>query len=178
MSSIKSIGTATTRERILASALFVLTACFNLQAVAQNTNATFNINPQLSEPAKSHPMLMLTLAGDHQVFLKAYNDFDDLDDDGLPDVTYNHNVVYKGYFNEEKCYSYANGVFSPAADATAPTAIDNALGIKAAGLNIKQYCTSSRWSGNFLNWATMTRIDIVRGVLYGGKRSTDTATST
>src|SRR5690606_34046009 len=33
------------------------------------------------------------------------------------------------------------------------------------------------WSGNFLNWASMTRMDIVRHVLYGGYRSTDTATS-
>lgn len=144
------------------------------------TNATFTINPPLSEPAKSHPMLMLTLSGDHQIFLKAYNDFDDLDGDGLPDVTYNHNVVYKGYFNEEKCYSYSttNGRFTPVADATAPVAVNTTLGIRAPALSIKQYCTNSRWSGNFLNWATMTRIDIVRSVLYGGKRSEDTSTST
>ncbi len=153
--------------------------CITATAQTPN-NATFNINPPLSEPAKSHPMLMLTLAGDHQIFLKAYNDFDDLDGDGLPDVTYNHNVVYKGYFNEEKCYSYntTTGIFSPAATATVPTGIDTTLGIRQPALSIKQYCTNSRWSGNFLNWATMTRIDIVRSVLYGGKRSTDTSTST
>lgn len=144
------------------------------------TNATYSINPPLSEPAETHPMLMLTLSGDHQIFLKAYNDFDDLDGDGLPDVTYNHNVVYKGYFNEEKCYSYntLSGVFSPAANATTPPAINSTLGIKQAALAIKQYCANGNWSGNFLNWATMTRIDIVRSVLYGGKRSTDTANST
>ncbi|MGM9139699.1 hypothetical protein ACTFGH_03255, partial [Campylobacter jejuni] len=32
------------------------------------------------------------------------------------------------------------------------------------------------WSGNFLNWATMTRMDILRKVLYGGKRYRDNAT--
>ena len=36
----------------------------------------------------------------------------------------------------------------------------------------------ARWSGNFLNWATMTRIDVVRKMLYGGYRETDSATST
>jgi type IV pilus assembly protein PilY1 len=37
--------------------------------------------------------------------------------------------------------------------------------------------TQSYWSGNFLNWATMTRIDVVRKMLYGGTRSTDSTTS-
>jgi type IV pilus assembly protein PilY1 len=35
--------------------------------------------------------------------------------------------------------------------------------------------TTGRWSGNFLNWASMTRMDILRKVLYGGLRSVDTA---
>jgi type IV pilus assembly protein PilY1 len=34
--------------------------------------------------------------------------------------------------------------------------------------------TEGRWSGNFLNWASMTRMDILRKVLYGGLRSVDT----
>lgn len=180
MAGIKSLGILST-SRFLNAVGTVLTLFLASATHAQTpTNAAYTINPPLSEPAKSHPMLMLTLAGDHQIFLKAYNDFDDLDEDGLPDVTYNHNVVYKGYFNEEKCYSYdtTNGRFSPAADATAPTAESSSLGIREPALSIKQYCTNPNWSGNFLNWATMTRIDIVRSVLYGGKRSTDTSSST
>jgi type IV pilus assembly protein PilY1 len=175
MVKIKLISNIAIQGIIASAALF----CLTVTAQTPN-NATYNINPPLSEPAKTHPMLMLTLSGDHQIYLKAYNDFDDLDGDGLPDVTYNHNVVYKGYFNEEKCYSYdtTTGVFSPVANATAPTATNTTLGIRQPALSIKQYCTNSRWSGNFLNWATMTRIDIVRSVLYGGKRSTDTSTST
>ncbi len=147
-------------------------------AVFAQSNALYNLNPQLSEPAKSDPMLMLALSGDHQVFLKAYNDFDDLDGDGLPDVTYNHNVVYKGYFNEEKCYTYnaSDGRFNPTGTAVVPTTAQ--ISGLVAGYSIKQYCAASEWSGNFLNWATMTRIDIVRGVLYGGKRSTDTSSLT
>ncbi|MDR1872499.1 MAG: hypothetical protein LBS60_11380 [Deltaproteobacteria bacterium] len=34
------------------------------------------------------------------------------------------------------------------------------------------------WSGNWLNWITSSRIDVIRQVLYGGKRVVDTATST
>ncbi|WP_413701435.1 pilus assembly protein [Psychromonas sp. KJ10-10] len=43
------------------------------------------------------------------------------------------------------------------------------------------YCTgnnSKYWSGNYLNWATMARIDTVRKLLYGGYRSTDTDSNT
>lgn len=35
----------------------------------------------------------------------------------------------------------------------------------------------SYWSGNFLNWSSMTRVDVIRKMLYGGKRSTDTTVS-
>src|SRR6185295_10156344 len=44
-----------------------------------------------------------------------------------------------------------------------------------------KYCvgaSAGKWSGNFLNWMTMTRMDTVRKLLYGGYRSTDTATDT
>ena len=103
MAGIKSLRIIS-NFRILSFSIVALAIFLAPALHAQTpTNATFTINPPLSEPAKSHPMLMLTLSGDHQIFLKAYNDFDDLDGDGLPDVTYNHNVVYKGYFNEEKC---------------------------------------------------------------------------
>lgn len=114
MASMKSIRNVFIHSAKRANAAALLLLCAASTALAQTpTNATYSTNPPLSEPAKTHPMLMLTLAGDHQVFLKAYNDFDDLDGDGLPDVSYNHNVVYKGYFNEEKCYSYntTTGVF-------------------------------------------------------------------
>ncbi|MDR0548767.1 MAG: hypothetical protein LBI10_05065 [Deltaproteobacteria bacterium] len=34
------------------------------------------------------------------------------------------------------------------------------------------------WSGNWLNWISSSRIDVIRQVLYGGKRILDTPTST
>ncbi|OYU45564.1 MAG: hypothetical protein CFE44_06840 [Burkholderiales bacterium PBB4] len=48
-----------------------------------------------------------------------------------------------------------------------------------AGVGTRFTCGGTgQWSGNFLNWATMTRMDVVRKLLYGGKRSTDTGTLT
>ncbi|MEW6457166.1 MAG: PilC/PilY family type IV pilus protein [Acidobacteriota bacterium] len=59
---------------------------------------------------------------------------------------YNSNYVYYGYFDSTKRYTYtikAGGYFE-----------ENVLG---------------EWSGNFLNWLSMRRIDIARKVLIGGK---------
>lgn len=140
---------------------------------AQQNMANYSALPPLAEKVDVNPLVMLTLSGDHQLFLKAYNDYDDLDGDGVPDTTYNRNFPYVGYFDSAKCYLYNNttGYFEPTA--TAPT---NDL---ANDVRLNQYCLGAQeWSGNFLNWATMTRMDIIRHVLYGGQRVTDTATET
>ena len=114
------------------------------------------------------PLVMLVMSMDHQYFQKAYNDYTDLKNDGTVERTYTDTIEYYGYFHPERCYQYSdtNKTFEPKA--------------VASGTN-KHYCTGTSdayWSGNFLNWATMTRMDIVRKVLYGGQRSTDTATNT
>jgi type IV pilus assembly protein PilY1 len=114
------------------------------------------------------PKVLLNMSKDHQLFFKAYDDYSDLDNDGIPETTYKHSFDYYGYFDNTKCYNYSatNGRFEP------------------SGITSNKYCSGnsiddrSGWSGNFLNWATMSRMDIVRKILYGGLRSTDTAAST
>jgi type IV pilus assembly protein PilY1 len=62
--------------------------------------------------------------------------------------------TYLGYFDPLKCYSYNGTYFSPAEKiATTSTS-----------------CTSGNWSGNLLNWATMTALDEFRKTLTGGTR--------
>jgi len=104
------------------------------------------------------PRVMLTMSRDHQLYIKAYTDYSDLDNNGTLDTSYIDTFDYYGYFDNQKCYTYVNSRFEPASAAT--------------GAN-SHHC-SSQWSGNFLNWATMTRMDVIRKVLYGGFRSTDT----
>lgn len=106
--------------------------------------------------ASTEPRVMLLLSRDHELSRKAYNDYSDLDNDGTLDTTYNDAVEYYGYFDSKRCYSYSSG-FTPAAAAT--------------GTHLHE--CSGAWSGNFMNWATMTRLDVVRKVLYGGFRSAD-----
>lgn len=140
---------------------------FALVSFAQS-NLDYTATPPLSQQFANDPMVMLALASDHQLFIRAYNEFDDLDGDGQPDSGYSHNFAYVGYFDNKKCYAYDGGIFSPTA--TAPT--------PAGDRDILQYCSGNEWSGNFLNWLTMTRADIVRMVLYGGYRSIDTPEET
>lgn len=108
------------------------------------------------------PLVMLAMSNDHQLYFKAYSDYDDLDGDGNIDTTYKHDFDYYGYFDTGKCYAYSSGsgVFQP------------------KSVTANKYCGGTQWSGNFLNWATMARMDTIRKLLYGGLRSTDTASAT
>lgn len=118
------------------------------------------------------PILMLNMSKDHQMFFKAYDDYSNItdenggdpDDKGVPDTTYVPKYDYFGYFDSKLCYEYvSDNYFSPVAKADAD-----------------HYCVANanQWSGNFLNWASMTRIDAIRKILYGGYRSKDTTTET
>ncbi len=100
------------------------------------------------------PYVMITASKDQQLFKKAYDDYSDLDADGQLDTTYKHTIDYYGYFDAYKCYTYsdANRRFEP------------------VSISASKYCVGN-WSGNFLNWSSMTRVDALRKVLFGGMRS-------
>lgn len=103
------------------------------------------------------PVVMINLSNDHQLYIKAYDDYTDLDRDGDLETTYTHDFDYYGYFDSGKCYAYdtSDQRFEPRAIAS------------------DRYCegaASDYWSGNFLNWATMTRMDAMRRLWFGGAR--------
>jgi type IV pilus assembly protein PilY1 len=115
------------------------------------------------------PNVMLVMSKDHEITKKAYTDYSDLDDDGIIDDTYNDTFSYTGYFDSNFCYSYnsTSDRFEPETD------ISSSIGTTGHDCS----AVTGDWSGNFMNWATMTRMDIVRSVLFGGYRDVDTATS-
>ena len=117
------------------------------------------------------PMMMLAASKDHTLFGAIYTDFEDIDGDGLIDTTFIPTFKYYGYFDATKCYTYVSGNsrFEPARLASTST-VDSKIRYSCGG--------SGEWSGNFLNWATMTRLDVIRKMLYGGKRSADANTTT
>ncbi len=105
------------------------------------------------------PLNMLVMGRDHKLYYEAYNDASDLDGDGVIDVGYKPTIDYYGYFDSNRCYTYSDNRFNP------------------AELASNKKC-SGQWSGNYLNYLTTSRMDALRKVLYGGYRSTDTATET
>ena len=82
--------------------------------------------------------------------------------------TYSSAAEYLGFFDPNKCYAYRY---------TDGTSSDNYFyPTGAAATNHNCSSATGRWSGNFLNWATMQTIDPFRWVLTGGYRVIDTST--
>jgi len=69
-------------------------------------------------------------------------------------TTFNPGHEYYGYFNSFSWYTYASSRFAPSST--------------KSSLNPGSNPTSA-WDGNFLNWLTMRRADIIRKVLTGGR---------
>jgi len=76
--------------------------------------------------------------------------------------------VYLGYFDQKKCYTYQSDTATAANNYFVP-----AGAIPASGA-----CSSTQWSGNLLNWVSMTALDEFRQTLTGGFRSIDTPSLT
>jgi len=131
----------------------------------------------LTQPVR--PIMMLNMSNDHQLFFKLYDDYSDLDGDGNPDTSYNHDYDYFGYFDSQKCYSYddTNDRFEPSSWVDANGFCNTSTSSEEAE-GEDEDDGNGEWSGNFLNWASMTRMDAVRKILYGGKRDVDTASET
>ncbi len=156
----------------LVAAVGLLSGLCSSLSFAQQTNVAYSAEPAIFRVVSETPKVMLTMSLDHQLFMKAYNDYDDLIGSNLPETTYTHEFDYIGYFDNAKCYVYKNSVFT--ADGQEEDAVYDGQE------DANGYCTDNvnSWSGNFLNWLSMTRIDIVRYVLFGGHRSVDTNNKT
>lgn len=108
--------------------------------------------PLYASGARAKPTLTLALSVEFPTVGASYRGTND----------YSTGSAYLGYFNPDLCYLYdpANDLFYPKAAATGHA------------------CGGNYFSGNFMNWATTSSIDILRYGLTGGDRIVDTATST
>ena len=144
-------------------ALLVLTAVVGLMMPLRAALNDYDISQEpLYTKQSQPPLMMMVMSRDEQLFNKAYSDYSDLNgDDGILDTTYVDSFEYGGYFDSKLCYTStgtgANGVFKAA----------------AKGGGAYEHSCNGQWSGNFLNWVTMSRLDVIRSVLYGGQRSVD-----
>lgn len=109
------------------------------------------------------PSVMLVMGRDHKLYYEAYNDASDLNEDGTLDIRYSPAIEYYGYFDSYKYYEYDSG--------------DRRF-VPVGTTSDKKAPSGDYWSGDFLNYLTMSRMDAVRKVLYGGYRSVDTDSET
>lgn len=105
--------------------------------------------------------VQLIVQRDNNLFFEAYPSYVDFNEDGVLDIRYKPDEInYLGYFGSDLCYAMTSG--------------DHMSATSAA---IDKKC-SGQWSGDFLNYLTMTRMDVMLSTLYGGSRSVDTTTET
>ncbi len=151
-----------------------LNTALKIFAMAAVVSATLSVHAvdwlakPLGATTSASPMTMLVAGRDHKFFYEAYNDASDIDGDGTLDTRFKPSITYYGLFDSTLCYAYSGsgltGLYSPGATA-------DALGRCSAS-------TTHRWSGNWLNYVTTSRIDALRKVLYGGYREVDSTTET
>lgn len=83
---------------------------------------------------------------------------------------YDQTIEYLGYFDANSCYNYND---TPTAVTGYTTA--DLKRFDRSGAATSHGCGGSGFSGNFMNWATSSAIDVLRLGLTGGDRIVDTA---
>lgn len=124
-------------------------------ALAQTVppDAVLADEPLFSTTSRVKPNMVLDLSVEFPTTGAAYR--------GSFDITRS----YIGYWDPMGCYDYAatEGHFKRTANAT---------------LSGKAIVCADKWSGNMLNWAASSAIDMLRYAMTGGDRATDTPTQT
>lgn len=130
-------------------------------ALAQASAGGIDVSQQpLFTQVVEPPLNMLVMGKDTKNYFEAYNDASDLNGDGALDIGYKPAVIdYFGNFNSRVCYVWSSDKFVPSSATT------------------NKKC-SGKWSGDFLNYVTTSRMDALRRVLYGGWRQVDSTTET
>ncbi|MDD2337387.1 MAG: PilC/PilY family type IV pilus protein, partial [Geobacteraceae bacterium] len=104
--------------------------------------------PFVSSSSGLKPNVLLIVDNSGSMYDFAYKDSGKGGDYDHPDTSYDSAKTYYGYFESGKMYSHNKYFY-----------VDSS----------KTVDKTSFWYGNFLNWLTMRRVDVVRKVLVGGK---------
>ncbi|WP_176442305.1 pilus assembly protein [Noviherbaspirillum humi] len=96
---------------------------------------------------------------------------------------YDRGMRYEGYFNPDKCYAYSTAPLT--SDAVVRTPSPAAAGPAEEGYfyilknaDARRECGGDSFAGNFMNWATASKLDLLRMALTGGDRVIDTLNRT
>ncbi|MDR1166669.1 MAG: hypothetical protein LBO66_12540 [Deltaproteobacteria bacterium] len=180
------LGTLAIATALFWSAFYILG--FPFQAFSYSPpKEKYNAHPFLAV-AKNTPKVLLVISKDHRMFNQAHNSVTDLDGNGSIDVGFNPSFKYEGYYDWRSCYKHQWGRFERMglADINHPAATNPPRPPELADrpdiavpASVYGVCPGSRrdgqgeWHGNWLNYLVTSRMDIIRKVLYGGKRIVD-----
>lgn len=158
------------------SKVFVYAACIGLPFFAFMTPRAFGITspevkiaskPMFNGRSNVHPNMLLSLSVEFPTVGAAYRG---------NGGTYNRTLEYVGYFNPKKCYRYQGSYRNPFNDPNDAT-YDRYFYISKDADGLHE-CGGDSFSGNFMNWAASSAIDMFRYALTGGDRIIDTPTTT
>ncbi len=90
---------------------------------------------------------------------------------GATDDTYDNKTEYIGYYDAESCYAYNNAPTETPDASLGQTTADLKRFFRSGAANDRK-CKDA-FSGNFLNWASNSAIDMLRLALSGGDRYID-----
>ncbi|MDR1395669.1 MAG: hypothetical protein LBK52_05830, partial [Deltaproteobacteria bacterium] len=179
-------------------------ALSDMQAAPAGPDKTLYQTSPFMSAYRTIPRVLLVLSKDRKMFQQAYNGLIDIDGDGRVDTGFNPKAIYYGYFDSYSCYSYA-GTVSRAGDPAGyfqrsgaaiedetQSALDSkrnsALGAGSEAVTAARSATGicnnphtsqgGNFSGNWLNFLTASRIDVIRKILYGGTRAVDSVAET
>ncbi|HEV2609430.1 MAG TPA: PilC/PilY family type IV pilus protein [Noviherbaspirillum sp.] len=144
-------------NNVVAALAFLALQTTHVVQAATNPDVKIATEPMFGGRGNVHPNLVLNLSVEFPTAGIAYRG-----DGG----TYNRTTEYVGYFNPAKCYLYNGGNRNLS---------DTGYFVIAKDADpITRECGGDTFSGNFMNWATSSAIDMLRYALTGGDRIIDT----
>ncbi|PIF18810.1 MULTISPECIES: pilus assembly protein [unclassified Acidovorax] len=91
------------------------------------------------------------------------------------DSAYSYENEYLGYYDAESCYAYNN---APTETRPSGLTLSDYKRFDRSGAATNRKCAGENFSGNFLNWASSSAVDMLRLALSGGDRYIDTSSLT
>jgi type IV pilus assembly protein PilY1 len=164
MSMLHAVG-ASRPARWIGVPVLVAAALASLLSQSQVTlppTVALAAEPLYARGARAKPTLTLALSVEFPTVGAQYVNTPG----ATTDDTYSPANKYIGYFDTESCYTYNNNA-------------DPALKrFDRSGAAANRACGGNGFSGNFMNWATSSAIDVLRLGLTGGDRVVDTSSLT
>ncbi|MDO4878047.1 MAG: hypothetical protein Q3966_01960, partial [Neisseria sp.] len=150
-------------------------AILSLSLPSQSSTVPISNLPLTGVDIQHSPNITLTPSVEHPTAGAAYSD-NKFMSDGIPVLKIGSGnpswdgwkTYYQGYFDNTKCYSFSSYTKFSNTGYFHVTSLASTDGQGRVGL-----CsgTTQEYSGNFLNWATMSAVDIFRHTLTGGNRA-------